>query len=172
MTDPWTGERADANLEVGVPEEDGLGVSLIDSSPSPVARILVIEDNLSDVFLLERALRAQGFQFELVHMQDGDATLAYIRRQGAYAEAAVPSLILMDLNLPKYTGVEILHEIRAARHLDGVPVCVWSSSQSRKDQANIIDIGVARFITKPTGLDEFMQIGASIRDLIAGRNGG
>lgn len=131
------------------------------------ARILVIEDNSSDVFLLERALKEQDLRFELTHLQDGAAALAFIRKQGAYAGAAIPDLILMDLNLSKYTGEDILREIRTAKHLVGVPVCVWSSSQSRRDRSLLVDLGVVRFINKPSGLDQFMEIGKRIKDLLA-----
>jgi len=134
----------------------------------PAARILVIEDNGSDVFLLTRALKKQDLQFELVHLLSGTEALAFIRRQGAYADAAIPNLILVDLNLSKYTGEDILHEIREARYLDGVPVCVWSSSRSRRDEAVLKDLGVAQFITKPAGLDQFMEIGKTIKDVLAG----
>jgi DNA-binding response OmpR family regulator len=130
------------------------------------ARILVIEDNASDVFLLNRALKKQDFPFELVRLLNGGEALAFIRRQGAYAEAAIPDLILMDLNLAKYTGEDILREIRAVKHLAGVPVCVWSSSQSRRDQCVLKNLGVSQFITKPSGLDQFMEIGKTIKDLL------
>jgi chemotaxis family two-component system response regulator Rcp1 len=133
----------------------------------PAARILVIEDNSSDVFLLDRALKKQDFRFELIHLLDGGEALAFIRRQGAYAQAATPNLILIDLNLSKYTGEDILREIRTAKHLAGVPVCVWSSSQSRRDQSLLTDLGVSRFINKPSGLDQFMEIGKNIKDLLA-----
>ncbi len=139
-----------------------------DTSLVSAARILVIEDNGSDVFLLDRALKKQDFRFELVHLLNGGEGLAFIRRQGAYADAATPSLILVDLNLSKYTGEDILREIRSAGHLAGVPVCVWSSSRSRRDQASLNDLGVARFITKPAGLDEFMEIGRIIKELVTG----
>jgi DNA-binding response OmpR family regulator len=131
------------------------------------ARILVIEDNASDVFLLDRALKRQRFRFDLVHLPTGDQALAFIRRQGAYAEAPIPNLILLDLNLSKYTGEDILREIRGAGHLAGVPVCVWSSSRSSRDEAMLKNLGVFEFMTKPSGLDQFMQIGESIRDLLA-----
>jgi DNA-binding response OmpR family regulator len=136
------------------------------------ARILVIEDNASDVFLLNRALKKQDFPFELVHLLSGGEALAFIRRQGAYAEAAIPDLILMDLNLSKYTGEDILREIRAAQHLTGIPVCVWSSSQSRRDKALLKDLGVSQFITKPSGLDQFMAIGKTLKDLLADPSAG
>ena len=137
------------------------------ASVVPAARILVIEDNGSDVFLLERALNQQDLRFELVHLLSGGEGLAFIRRQGAYADAAIPNLILVDLNLSKYSGEDILREIRSARHLDGVPVCVWSSSRSRQDEALLKDLGVSQFITKPSGLDQFMEIGKVIKDLLA-----
>jgi chemotaxis family two-component system response regulator Rcp1 len=149
-----------------------LGVSLKDASVVPAARILVIEDNASDVFLLDRALKKQDLRFELVHLLSGGEALAFVRRQGAYAEAPTPNLILVDLNLSKYTGEDILREIRSAPHLGGVPVCVWSSSRSRRNEALLKDLGVSRFITKPSGLDEFMEIGKIVMDLLAGPRAG
>lgn len=142
------------------------------ASPDLSARILVIEDNASDVFLLDRALKKEDLQFELIHLISGAEALAFIRRQGAYTDAAAPNLILVDLNLSKYTGEDILREIRSAGHLAGVPVCVWSSSRSRRDEALLKELGVTQFITKPSGLDHFMQIGRIIKDLLAGATDG
>lgn len=139
---------------------------------SAAARILVIEDNGSDVLLLERALKERDLRFELVHLPSGVEALAFIRRQGAYAQTVIPNLILVDLNLSKYTGEDILREIRGARHLRGVPVCVWSSSRSRRDEALLKDLGISRFITKPSGLDQFMEIGKILTDLLAGSEAG
>jgi DNA-binding response OmpR family regulator len=147
-------------------------VSLKHASNGHTARILVIEDNGSDVFLLERALNRQDLRFELIHLQDGGEALACIRRQGAWADAVLPDLILLDLNLSPYTGADILREIREARHLAAVPVCAWSSSQSRRDEALLKDLGVSRFINKPSSLDQFMEIGKVIKDLLAGRGAG
>ena len=130
------------------------------------ARIVVIEDNDSDVFLLGRALKLQNFQFEMLHLLNGREALAFIRKQGVYAESPVPSLILMDLNLSKYTGEDILREIRAAKHLTGIPVCAWSSSQSTRDRSMLEELGVSQFITKPAGLDQFLAIGKLIKDLL------
>ncbi len=144
-----------------------LGVSSENASVVRTARILVIEDNGSDVFLLERALNQQDFRFELVHLSNGGEALAFIRRQGPYADAAIPNLILVDLNLSKYIGEDILRAIRSATYLSGVPVCVWSSSRSPRDEAMLKDLGVCRFITKPSGLDQFMAIGKTLKDLLA-----
>jgi len=133
----------------------------------PAAQILVIEDNGSDVFLLDRALKKQDLRFELAHLPNGGEALAFIRRQGAYADAPIPNLILLDLNLSKYSGQDILREIRSASHLGGVPVCVWSSSRSHRDEALLKDLGITQFITKPSGLDQFMEIGKVIKALLA-----
>jgi chemotaxis family two-component system response regulator Rcp1 len=143
-------------------------VALEDASVIHAARIVVIEDNDSDVYLLNRALKMQNFQFEMLHLLNGREALAFIRREGAYAETAVPNLILMDLNLSKYTGEDILREIRGAKHLAEVPVCAWSSSQSLRDRSMLQDLGVSQFITKPAGLDQFLAIGKLIKDLLAG----
>ncbi len=131
---------------------------------APPSRILVIEDNRSDVFLLDRALRKQNIRFELVHLLNGAEAFAFIRKQGAYRDAAIPDLILVDLNLSKYTGKDILLEIRNAPHLSGIPVYVWSSSRSARDAALFKDLGVSEFITKPAGLEQFMEIGKTIGD--------
>ena len=141
-------------------------MSLKKAEVVPPARILVIEDNSADVFLLGRALHQQDRRFELISLADGSAALAFIRREGAYAHAAAPNLILVDLNLPKCDGEEVLREIRRAKHLAGVPVCAWSSSQSRRDRDLLTELGVVRFITKPSGLDQFMEIGKILRDLL------
>jgi len=139
---------------------------LKDASVVPPARILVIEDNGADVFLLGRALNRQDRRFELISLADGNAALAFIRREGAYKDAAIPDLILVDLNLPKCDGEDILREIQHTKHLVGVPVCAWSSSQSRRDRDLLRELGVVRFITKPSGLDQFMEIGKILRDLL------
>lgn len=136
------------------------------------ARMLVVDDNESDVFLLDRALKKQDFPFELIHLLSGGEALAFIHRRGAYADAANPNLILLDLNLSQYTGEDIVHEIRNAPHLAGVPVCVWSSSRSRRDESQLKDLGVSRFIPKPTGLDQFMEIGTILKDVLGIVNAG
>jgi DNA-binding response OmpR family regulator len=134
---------------------------------SITARILVVEDNVSDVFLLDRALKKQDFPFELTHLESGDQALAFIHGEGEHAGAAVPDLVLVDLNLSKYSGEDILREMRRDGRFEGVPVCVWSSSRSNRDDAILKDLGVSRFIAKPAGLDQFMAIGGLLKDLIA-----
>jgi chemotaxis family two-component system response regulator Rcp1 len=149
--------------------QSGPGVSVRLASGVSRVRVLVIEDNSSDVFLLERALKKQDFAFELTHLADGGQALAFIRRESTYREAPIPDLILVDLNLSKYNGEDILREIHEAKHLAGVLVCAWSSSGSRRDRTRLMDLGVAQFVTKPSGLDQFLEIGKLIKDLLVGR---
>src|ERR1022692_2792481 len=120
--------------------------------------ILVIEDNRSDVFLLERALNRQHINFQLTHLHDGGEALAFVRKEGSYTNSPRPDLILVDLNLPKVDGEEIIRQIRCAKHLDGVPACVWTSSESVLDRASLNRLGANEFIFKPSGLEQFMQI--------------
>jgi two-component system, chemotaxis family, response regulator Rcp1 len=141
---------------------------MIQASVVSPARVLVVEDNRSDVFLLQRALHHQNFPFELTHLADGGEALAFIRREGAYVDAPIPDLILVDLNLSKYDGEDILREIRGAKHLAGILVCAWSSSESGRDRTRLMDLGVAQFVTKPAGLDQFLEIGKLIKDLLSG----
>src|ERR1700692_252152 len=126
-----------------------LEVNLKPASVVTPARVIVIEDNRSDVFLLERALNQQNFQFELTHLADGGQALAFIRREGAYENAPTPDLILVDLNLSKHNAEDILREIHGTNHFATALVCAWSSSGSRRDRTRLMDLGVAQFVTKP-----------------------
>jgi DNA-binding response OmpR family regulator len=130
------------------------------------AWVLVIEDNASDVFLLTLALKKQDLPFELVHLLNAGEATAFIRRLGCYRDAAIPDLILLDSNLSTYGGDGLLREIRSAAHLFGVPVCIWGSNLADCDEAPRRSLGVCQFITKPTGLDEFLEIGRTIANLL------
>jgi chemotaxis family two-component system response regulator Rcp1 len=130
--------------------------------------IVIVEDNGSDVFLLERALNRQKIDYKLTHLRDGGEALAFIHQEGSYANSPRPDLILVDLNLPKIDGEDVIREVRNARHLDGVPACVWSSSESLRDRESLNRLGVDQFIFKPSGLEQFMQIGKTVQDVLCG----
>lgn len=130
--------------------------------------ILVVEENASDVFLLERALARQQIDFQLTHLRYGAEALAFVRREAPYASSPRPDLILVDLNSAKIDGECVIREVRNARHLDGVPVCVWFSAESLGDRESLNSLGVDRFIIKPSGLEQFMQIGKAVKDLLSG----
>ena len=128
--------------------------------------ILVVEENAPDVFLLERALARQQVDFQLTHLRSGAEALAFVRREAPYGNSPRPDLILVDLKKAEIDGECVIREVRNARHLDGVPVCVWLESLSDREPLNLL--GVDQFIIKPSGLDQFMQIGKTVKNLLFG----
>jgi CheY-like chemotaxis protein len=130
-------------------------------------RLLVIEDNPADVELLRWALEAAHVKCELIVLEDGGEALAFIQQRGKYADRTPPDLAIVDLNLPKYDGLEILEAMRATPGFESLPVAVLSSSSSPRDRSRMEAFHIASFITKPPDLDEYLQIGDEIRKLIA-----
>ena len=133
---------------------------------SPMAQILVIEDNPADVELLRWALDAAGVKCELTVIEDGGEALAFVRQRGPYQNTQKPDLTILDLNLPKYDGIEILEAIRASEYFADVPVAVLSSSSSPRDRARMEAFSIGRYITKPPDLDEYLQIGSVVKELL------
>ena len=130
------------------------------------ARILLVEDNPGDVELLRLALKRAGLDCELMVLDDGAEALALVRQQGKYAGVPVPDLAVLDLNVPKYDGVEILEALRANPAFAEVRVAVLSSSSSPRERANIEKYHISRYITKPLDLDEFLRIGEVLKELL------
>jgi chemotaxis family two-component system response regulator Rcp1 len=128
--------------------------------------ILVIEDNAADVGLLRLALRETGLAFELTVIEDGAEALAYIRREGKYAGMSRPDLVVLDLNLPKKSGMEVLEAIRHDKELSNVPVAVVTSSSAPLERAMIEGLRVERFITKPPELEDFLRIGGVLIEVL------
>src|ERR1041384_7977148 len=89
--------------------------------------ILVVEDNLADVSLLRLALKDAGVDFDLTALQDGAEALAFVRRQGKYADAPRPDLAILDLSIPKHSGGEVLQAIRSTEELRTLPAVIWTS---------------------------------------------
>ena len=132
-------------------------------------RILVVDDNDADTYLLRRALIHAGLDCDLTVIDDGAEALAFANRQGKYAGSPVPNLSVIDLNLPKYGGNEILKAIRQNKDLQNLPVVVMTSSAAPGERARIEELGVERFITKPPELEDFMQIGDVFKELLVNR---
>ena len=129
-----------------------------------VARIWLIEDNQGDVYLLEKALQNRHVIYDLTRHEDGEQAMRALARE----DCLVPDLILLDLNLPRREGFEVLREIRMRPSLVGVPVGILTSSDAAKDRHRVALIGAERFIHKPPTLDEFInQVGQAIEDLLS-----
>jgi CheY-like chemotaxis protein len=126
--------------------------------------ILLIEDNPGDVRLTLEALHEGKVKNNLVVAPDGEAALAILRREGAHAEAARPDLILLDLNLPKKDGREVLAEIKADPQLRCIPVVVLTTSKSEEDVLRSYQLNANCYITKPVDLEQFIRVVRAIED--------
>jgi len=126
--------------------------------------ILVVEDNPGDVRLTVEALKEGKVRNNLSVVADGVEALAFLRREGKYADAARPDLILLDLNLPKKDGREVLAEIKEDPNLRRIPVVVLTTSQEEKDILQAYDLRANAYITKPVDLDQFLTVVRSIED--------
>lgn len=124
--------------------------------------ILLAEDNPADVYLLREALSLEGREIQLIVMSDGEQALNYVTRRGRYQNAAIPDLVVLDLNLPKSDGSDVLRCIRETVDYQGVPVVVLTSSDSPRDRKIIESLGADRFITKPSELDAFLSLGRTL----------
>jgi len=130
--------------------------------------ILLVEDNPGDVNLVREALAESPLRARLQVARDGAEALALLRREAPYAEAARPDLILLDLNLPRKSGHEVLQEIRRDPALRRIPVVVLSSSPAQSDIARSYEIGANCYIVKPFTLDRFLSTVRAIGDFWCG----
>jgi DNA-binding response OmpR family regulator len=128
--------------------------------------ILLIEDAEPDVFLVREALKNAGLDFELNVLDDGEKAIEYIDRLDRNHSAACPQLVLLDLNLPKRTGDQILEHMRHSVRCKDVPVVIVTSSDSPRDKAEASRLGATSYFRKPSRLDEFMRLGPMVRELV------
>jgi chemotaxis family two-component system response regulator Rcp1 len=124
----------------------------------PMAQILLVEDSPSDVELTIEAMREAKVANEMHVVADGVEAMAFLKREGSYHDAPRPDLVLLDLNLPRKNGIEVLAEIRADEHLHRIPVAVLTTSKAEADVLRSYELGANCFITKPVGLGEFLQV--------------
>jgi CheY-like chemotaxis protein len=137
-------------------------------STRPLSRpveILLVEDNPGDVRLTREALREGKVHNNLYIAKDGVEALAFLRREGAeFADAVRPDLILLDLNLPRKDGREVLEEIKADPSLRHIPVVVLTSSEAEQDIVRAYDLHANCYVSKPVDLDQFITVVQSIEN--------
>ena len=126
--------------------------------------ILLIEDNAGDARLAKEALRDAKVQNNLSWVGDGVEALAYLRREGNYQNSPRPDLILLDLNLPRKDGREVLSEIKSDRNLKRIPVVILTTSQAEEDIFKAYHLNANCYITKPVDLDQFIKVVRTIED--------
>ena len=131
---------------------------------SHAIEILLVEDNPGDVRLTKEALRDGKVRNNLHVVDDGVKALEFLRRQGPYAEAPRPDLILLDLNLPRMGGREVLAEVKNDPQLQSIPVVVLTTSQAEQDIVRAYELNANCYVTKPVDLDQFITVVKSIED--------
>lgn len=126
--------------------------------------ILLVEDNPGDVRLTEEALK-EGKVLNSMHVaKDGIEALSFLHKEGKYADAVRPDLILLDLNMPKKDGREVLAEIKHDEKLRRIPVVILTTSEAEEDIVKTYDSHANCYITKPVDLDQFIKVIKSIED--------
>jgi chemotaxis family two-component system response regulator Rcp1 len=132
-------------------------------SANPI-EILLVEDNPGDVRLTQEGLKEGKVNNELRVVSNGEEALAYLRKQGAYRDVERPDLILLDLNLPKKNGHEVLVQIKEDSDLRRIPVVVLTSSKAEEDILKTYNLHANCYITKPVDLEQFIGIVKCIED--------
>jgi two-component system, chemotaxis family, response regulator Rcp1 len=124
--------------------------------------VLLIEDNPGDADLTRETLEASKLLLRISVVVDGAQALEYLLRQGPFTDAVMPDLILLDLNLPKMDGREVLRSIKAHEELRAIPVVILTSSDAERDVVESYQLGASCYVTKPVDLLAFQSIVRSI----------
>jgi|ERR1041385_1123950 CheY-like chemotaxis protein len=131
-----------------------------------ISHILLVEDNPGDVYLLEKSLKSRQLNYELIRYADGEQAILALQKQ----DCIVPDLIILDLNLPRREGFDVLQTIRSKPAMVGVPIAILTSSDAPKDRHRISVTGHERYIHKPPMLEDFLeQVGQAVEELLAKR---
>jgi CheY-like chemotaxis protein len=140
---------------------------------APVAnksRVLVVEDNDADVFLLREAISSYNLCVELQVIENGALAIAYIEGTDEDPAAQAPNLCLLDMNLPLKGGTEVLQCLRKSKKLADVPAIVMTSSKSKDEREEILRLGASAYFHKPINYGEFMNIGELMSSFLKGNS--
>jgi two-component system, chemotaxis family, response regulator Rcp1 len=130
-------------------------------------QILIAEDSKSDVFLIRQALRKSELDTEIHVTEDGEKTIRFFEQADADPAAPCPDLILLDINMPRYKGGDVLRRLRASARCKDALVVVVTSSDSQRDREDMDAFGANEYFRKPSDFSEFMKLGQLVRDLLA-----
>lgn len=131
---------------------------------SGAVEILLVEDNPGDIRLTVEALKDAKILMNLIIARDGVEAMSVLRREGKYANIKRPDIILLDLNLPKKDGREVLEEIKTDPNLKSIPVVILTTSEAEQDIFRAYELQANCYITKPVDLDQFIKIVKSIEN--------
>lgn len=126
--------------------------------------VLLVEDSPGDVRLTEEALKEGKVRNNLNVVMDGVEAMAYLRREGRYSSATRPDIVLLDLNMPKKDGREVLAEMKSDERLRRIPVVILTTSEAEQDILKTYDLHANCYITKPVDLDQFISLVKSVED--------
>lgn len=126
------------------------------------ARVLVVDDSPSDVGLIREAFRQISSNVELSVVEDGEEAINYILQRGKHAAAQRPDLVLLDLNLPRKSGSEVLREMKSDAGIKGIPVVILTSSRSADEILHCYEWQANGYVAKPADLDDFYEAIRSI----------
>jgi two-component system, chemotaxis family, response regulator Rcp1 len=126
-----------------------------------------VEDNESDVFLIREAIDATKLPVALHIVQDGEQAIRFFDRVDGDAAAPCPSLVILDINLPRKQGGDILRHVRKSRKCGHTPVVAVSSSKSARDRDEMMKLGANSYFSKPSEYDEFMKLGDLVKALLS-----
>lgn len=135
-----------------------------DTAGARPAEILLVEDNEDDVMLTRLAFKQAGVAVRLHHVRDGEEGMAFLRRQGKYADVATPDLILLDLNMPRKDGREVLAEIATDENLRHLPVVILTTSAAQRDVIGLYRLRASSYIVKPVDFGRFQQAIRSLHE--------
>ncbi|HYV43496.1 MAG TPA: response regulator [Myxococcaceae bacterium] len=124
--------------------------------------ILMVEDSPSDVLITREALRGYKLINEMHVVEDGEEAMTFLRQQGKYAKAPRPDLVLLDWNLPRKSGKEVLEEVKSDEQLKLIPVVILTSSKAEVDILRAYGLHANAYITKPVNFDSFVEMVGSI----------
>ena len=141
---------------------------MADLEPPRLVQILLVEDNPEEVLLTRETLKDAKVANEVHVANDGEKALSFVRREGEFADAPRPDLILLDLNLPLKDGRQVLRELKDADELRSIPVIILTTSASDQDMLEAYDKSVNAYIRKPVNLDRFIDVVNSIDDFWLG----
>jgi CheY-like chemotaxis protein len=137
---------------------------MVDVKAMQPIEILLVEDNPGDVRLTREALKDAKVANTLHVVEDGVAALDYLHQRGQYAQAARPHLVLLDLNLPKKNGREVLAEVKSTDRLKAIPIVILTTSQAEEDVLRAYNLHANCYITKPVDFTQFTNIVKTIED--------
>jgi CheY-like chemotaxis protein len=131
--------------------------------------VLLVEDNSADVFLVEQAIEFHQVPVHLIVAQDGEEACQYFKRMEADPNIPCPDALLLDLNLPKKSGTEVLEDLRERSMCREMPVIVLTSSDAAADRQRAASLGASRYFRKPTSYREFLEIGAVLKEVLTSK---